>query len=51
MTKYKVTDYTGESTIQEAPDTEEAIQRHMIHFGLLWLREDPAVEVTEDGND
>jgi len=43
MLVYTVTDHTGEITKHLAVDKEGAIQAHLIHFGLLYLKEEPLV--------
>uniref|UniRef100_A0A6M3LN01 Uncharacterized protein n=1 Tax=viral metagenome TaxID=1070528 RepID=A0A6M3LN01_9ZZZZ len=41
---YKVTDHTGECTRHLVIGKEEAIQAHLIHYGLCGLNHEPTVE-------
>lgn len=43
MLVYDVKDYTGAESRHLAIDKEAAIQAHLIHYGLLYLKEPPEV--------
>ena len=44
MLVYTVTDHTGESTKHLAASKESAIQAHLVHFGLIYLNQEPEVD-------
>lgn len=44
LTPYKVTDYTGMHSSHWAANEDVAIQKHLLHYGLLYLSEEPWVE-------
>lgn len=35
MRAWRVTDYTGATSVHYASDGEHAIQKHLVHFGLI----------------
>lgn len=43
MNKYKVLDCRKVESIQEADNEDDAIQKHLLEFGLLGLPERPKV--------
>jgi len=43
MLVYKVKDHTGEETLHLAVNKVSAIQAHLVHFGLAYLKEVPQV--------
>ena len=47
MRVFTVLDHTGESTNHFAVGAEEAIQAHLVHFGLLGLEKSPTVTVQD----
>lgn len=40
---FDVTDHSGATSRHLAVDKESAIQAHLIHYGLMYLQEDPNV--------
>lgn len=47
MKVYTVRDHTGEETIHLATDFFAAVQAHLTHFGLLYMKEVKLVSVRE----
>ena len=47
MRVYTVVDHTRNSTNHLAVGYEEAIQAHLLHFGLLYLEKEPTVTVQD----
>lgn len=48
LTPYKVTDHTGAHSSHWAISEDEAIQKHLLHHGLLYLSEEFVVEDIRD---
>jgi len=48
MKVYTVIDYTGEKTKHLAVSKEAAIQAHLVHYGLFYLKKEPAVDEGKD---
>lgn len=48
MKVFTVTDHTGETTKHLAVNKESAIQAHLVHFGLFYLKEEPKVNEGKD---
>ena len=44
-----VEDSFGASSVHDAEDKDEAIQRHLLHYGLLYLEHEPNVTDTPNG--
>lgn len=44
MKVFTVVDYTGSVTKHLAVSKESAIQAHLVHFGLSYLKEEPVVD-------
>lgn len=42
---WQVTDYTGAKSVHYAVGAEHAIQKHLVHYGLLFLEEKPRAQV------
>jgi len=48
MTKFLVKDHSGMMSVHYAEDENEAIQRHLLHYGLLNLPDGIEVSEVED---
>ena len=43
-----VRDYTGMESTHLSTNNESAIQAHLTHYGLLYLKEDPEITKTQE---
>lgn len=45
---FLVKDKSGAESVHEAMDKEEAIQRHLLHYSLIYLKDEPDVVEAPD---